>query len=457
MDKVIGVIKSINGSVVIIELQEDYQPIIGEVLSSNEDHEVILEVFAVDNKDLYCLSLSKGNVLYRNMTITTRGEQMLFPVGEGLLGRAVNLFGVSEDSKGDIQFEKKLPIYSLAPPFNILKNKSEILETGIKVIDFVAPFLRGGKVGLIGGAGVGKTVLITEMIHNITKFDTSVSIFAGIGERIREGQELYERLEVSKTLSKIALVLGQMNENAAIRSRIANAAVTLAEYFRDERKKDVLFFIDNIYRFVQAGNEIATLLATLPSEQGYQATMQTEIANLEERLASTVNGSITSIQTVYLPSDEINDPGVTSALSFMDSVLVLSRSIAQMNLYPCVDLLQSTSSINSPSYIGENHYNVLTQFQDTISKFEELSKIVAIIGESELSPQDQIVFARAKKLKNYMTQPFFTTEQQTSRPGKIIPKEVTVSDVAAILSGKLDNVPEDRLLYIGPLKEAMLL
>lgn len=453
----VGRIISVRGHIVEIELESDYVPFLGEILNSPEKDTVKLEVYSYSNNSIFSLLLTEPFDIHRNMEITTTGQPLTIPVGPKILGRAINLFGHAEDDKGDIEADSYIPIYSSPPTFNVLKNTSEILETGIKVIDFISPFLKGGKIGFVGGAGVGKTILITEIIHNITQKNQGISIFAGIGERIREGQELYQRLEETKTLQNTALVLGQMNENAAIRFRVASAAVTLAEYFRDVQKKDVLFFIDNIFRFIQAGNEVASLLGTIPSEQGYQATLQTELANLEERLVSTINGSITSIQTIYVPSDELADPGVNSAISYMDSIIVLSRSIAQLGLYPPVDLQQSSSSTLSSVYIGEDHHNALQDFQRIINRYNQLSRIVAIIGETELSQQDRLEFARAKKLVNYMTQPFYVTEAQTGKKAKYVKREETVSDIKAILAGNLDTVPEEKFLYIGSLTDAGLL
>lgn len=453
----VGQITTVKGHIVEVDVQYDYLPSMGEILTSTENPSVRLEVYAFSNNSIYTLLLSEPFDIYRTMEIVTTGQPLTVPVGPKILGRAINLFGEVEDTKGELEAESYIPIYSSPPTFNILKNSSEVLDTGIKVIDFISPFLKGGKIGFVGGAGVGKTVLITEIIHNITQKNQGVSIFAGIGERIREGQELYQRLEDSKTLANTALVLGQMNENAIIRFRVASAAVALAEYFRDVQKKDVLFFLDNIYRFVQAGNEVATLLGTIPSEQGYQATLQTELANLEERLTSTTNASITSIQTIYVPSDEMSDPGVTSTISYFDSIIVLSRSIAQLGLYPPVDLQQSSSSVIAPVFIGDEHHDVLSKFQETLSKYNQLSRIVAIIGESELSNDDRVAFARAKKLINYMTQPFFVTESQTGKPGKYLTRAETVADIKSILEGKLDNVSDEKLLNIGSLKDAGLI
>lgn len=454
----VGRIKSLVGQIVEIEIESELLPKLSDILTSAEDPTVKLEVYYYANTSLFCLSLSETSTIYRNMSIYTTNTSITIPVGSPTLGRVMNLFGDEDDGRGAIKAATRLPIYSRAPVFNTLKNAPQILETGIKVIDFVAPFLRGGKTGFIGGAGVGKTVLITELIHNITSRHQGVAVFAGIGERVREGQELYQSLEQSKTLSKIALIFGQMGENAAIRFRVASAAATLAEYFRDEEKKDVLMFIDNIYRFVQAGNEVSTLLGHIPSEQGYQPTLQAELGNVQERLVSTVNGTITSIQTVYVPSDDLADAGVSSIMTYFDSLITLSRSVAQLGLYPAVDLLQSSSSVlASPSLIGKDHYQLITEFQQILTRYNQLQRIVVILGESELSGEDQKAYRRAKKLINYMTQPLFVTAAQTGKNGQYVPRETTINDIKMILSGKLDNIDADKLLYIGSLREAKLI
>jgi F-type H+-transporting ATPase subunit beta len=327
-----------------------------------------------------------------------------------------------------------------------------VLETGIKALDFLSPFLEGGKIGFIGGAGTGKTILMTELIHNITAGQSGVTIFAGVGERIREGQELYQRLSESKVMQNTVMILGQMNENAAIRFRSALAGVSLAEYFRDEEKKDVLFFIDNMFRYIQAGTEIATLFGTTPSEQAYQATMQSEISNLQDRLVSTKDATITSIQTVYVPSDEITDVAVNTIMSFLSTAVVLSRSTAQLGIYPPIDLSLSSSSALSKEIIGNDHYQVITAFRQFLDRYNELSHIVAIVGESELSPTDQLIYNRVKKVINYLTQPFFVTEAHTGRKGVYVPRQKTVLDIKAILSGKIDQIPTEKLLYIGALE-----
>jgi F-type H+/Na+-transporting ATPase subunit beta len=453
----IGRVRSVSGQIIEVEPETDEQVTFHEILTSYEDPSVRLEVYGYTEKLIYCFSLSDITKVYRNMPIYTTKFPLTIPVGDKTLGRIMNLFGEEEDGKGAIQAEIKLPIYQRAPTLNTIKSNPEVLETGIKIIDFVAPFLKGGKIGLIGGAGVGKTVLITELIHNILGQTQGVAVFAGIGERVREGHELYKNLEESKTLDNISLVFGQMGENPAIRFRVASAAVTLGEYFRDEEKKDVLFFMDNIYRFVQAGNELSTIMGNIPSEQGYQPTLQAELGGIEERLISTVNGSITTIQTVYIPADDLTDAGVLAIMSHLDSVLTLSRASAQIGLFPALDLSNSTSSaLSNPLIIGDKHYQLITKFQQVIGRFRELQRIVAILGESELSLEDQNVFKTANKLVNYLTQPLFVAAEQTGKEGKYVKRETMLEDIEIILSGKLLDIPEERFLYIGSLKDGGL-
>lgn len=457
MDKYIGKIIGVRGQIVEIESEVDQLPSINVILTSSEDPSIRLEVISFSGNLIYCLLLSKVNRIYRNMAIISTNNPILIPVGDQTLGRVMNLFGEDEDGLGAINSTAKKSIYSRGPTFNVLKNSPEILETGIKALDFVAPFLKGGKIGFIGGAGVGKTVLITELIHNIASHHQGVSVFAGIGERVREGQELLQSLQESKVLANVSLIYGQMGENAAIRFRVASAAATLAEYFRDEGKKDVLMFVDNIYRYVQAGNELSTLLGNTPSEQGYQSTLQTELGNIQERLVSTVSGIVTSIQTIYLPSDDLTDAGVASIISYMDSTITLSRAVSQLGLYPAVDLLQSSSSVvSSAALIGAEHYHLVTEFQQVLTRYNQLQRIVAILGETELSAEDQLVYARAKKLINYMTQPLFVTEKQTGKKGVYVTLQTTINDVKTILSGRLDAIESDVFLYIGSLKDAKL-
>ncbi len=448
-----GVITSVNMAIAEVELDSDVAPGLYEILVSPEDPSVSLEVYAQSRGKISCSILSDPKKLYRGMRIVGSGHPLSIPVGNSVLGRALNLFGVPIDGKKPLVGTTPTPIYAQVPSLNLVKPSVEVLETGIKAIDFMTPIARGGKVGFIGGAGVGKTILITELLHNVTLKHNGVSVFAGVGERIREGQELIDRLDQSKVLAQTAIVLGNMNEHGGVRFRVAMAATRIAEYFRDEEKKDVLFFIDNMYRFVQAGNEVATLLGLLPSELGYQATLQSELSGLEDRLVSTENGSITSVQTIYVPADDISDPGVTTIMSFMDTVLVLSRQVAQRNIYPPLDMSLSTTSTLKRNIVGSEHFEVATEFQKLLNHYEELSHIVAIIGEDELSAEDRLLFNRTKKILNYLTQPFFMTEAQTGKRGVFVPRTTTVADVKLILSGKLDQIPPDKFKYIGSVNE----
>ena len=465
-----GSILSIKGQIATVAIESDVFPQLFEILSSPEDEqsspsdkEVILEVFSQSQTEIFCQILSNPDKLYRGMKIVGTGSDLKIPVGKAVLGRVVDLFGNPKDSLGAIKRDVVASIYSKAPSLNIVKNSSQILETGIKALDFLTPIQKGGKIGFIGGAGVGKTVLLTELMHNITmraeqQTQKNVfSIFAGVGERIREGQELYQRLKDSKVLPKTVLIVGQMNENAAIRFRVAQAAVAQAEYFRDVLKTDVLFFIDNMFRFVQAGAEVATLLGTIPSEQAYQATLQTEISTFEDRLIPTDNGTITSFQNVYVPADEITDAGVVAVSSFLDTAVVLSRSVAQKGIYPPIDLFQSSSSTISKALLGEAHFKALTQFQQLLDNYNRLSHIVAIVGEEELSAENRILYNRTKKVINYLTQPFFVTEKQSGKKGVVVSRETTIKDIKVILSGSLDSLPSSKFMFIGSLKDSKLL
>lgn len=453
----IGRVRAVSGQIVEIEVETDNLPNLNDILISKEDPGIKLEVYSYENNTIYTLSLTPVTNISRNTQIFNSGNPLMVPVGKNTLGRLMNLFGDDEDGKGVIDHRILRPIHGRPASFNVLSHKPEILETGIKVIDFVAPFLKGGKIGFIGGAGVGKTVLITEIIHNISVKHKGVSVFAGIGERVREGHELYESLAKSKTLPYISLIYGQMGENAAIRYRVASAAATIAEYFRDEDKSDVLLFIDNVYRFVQAGSEVSTLLGSIPSEQGYQSTLLRELASIQERLISTTNGSITSVQTIYVPSDDLADAGVASIISYLDSMITLSRAVAQLGIYPAVDLLHSSSSVlSNPALIGQDHYQLITRFQQILNRYYQLQRIVAILGEAELSPEDQMIFHRAKKLVNYVSQPMFVTEVQTGRAGVYVPRQTTINDIKLILDGALDKVDAEKFKYIGSLKDAKL-
>lgn len=455
MSNVKGIIKSIVGQIAQVEITSKELPQVLELLLVPKEPEARLEVYYQSEGVSFCLILSDPQKLFRGMEVTGTGFQLSIPVDQNILGKVVNLYGIpfGQNPPTVLSAVEGYPIYSKTPTINILKVSFEILETGIKALDFVTPILKGGKVGFIGGAGVGKTILITEIIHNISLKSEAISVFAGVGERTREGQELYQRLLESNVLPKTVVILGQMNENAAVRFRVALAAVTIAEYFRDTEKKNVLFFIDNMFRFLQAGNEVSTILGITPSEQGYQPTMQSEISQIQDRLISTDSGAITTMQTVYVPADETTDPAVTTIMSFLDSSVVLSRSIAQEGRYPPLDLFSSSSAYISKTILGKAHFEALTEFQRMLDEYKRLSHIVAIVGESELSTENRILYNRTKKIINYLTQPFFMTEAQTGRKGAYVERNTAINDIIMILSGSLDNIENERFLNIGSLKE----
>lgn len=452
-DQASGAVTAVKGQVAYVEIASDVFPTISEILISPDDPDVILEVYAQSKQHIVCQILSNTNKIYRGMKVYGTNSDFKIPVGKQLLGRVVDLFGRPLDGAA-LKTDSQVSIYSKAPSITAIKREYQLLETGIKAIDFLTPVVKGGKIGLIGGAGVGKTILLTEILHNITLKNPNVSsVFAGVGERIREGQELYQRLSDSGVLSKTSIILGQMNENAAIRFRTALAAASVAEYFRDQLNLDVLFFMDNIYRFVQAGNEISVIMSTTPSEQAYQATLQTEISNLEDRLVASNNGAITSFQNVYVPADDITDAGVSTVVSFLDTAIVLSRAVAQKGIYPPLDISQSSSSTSSQTFVGAAHFKALTQFQQLLDNYNRLSHIVAILGEAELSLENRILYNRANKIINYLTQPFFVTEKQTNRKGVFVSKLTAIQDINLILSGKLDEVPAEKFFFLGSLKE----
>ncbi len=454
-----GKIIAINGQVIEVAFQQA-KPHLQDILYAKDDNNILLQVYSSSAPNTYyCLLLSNTNAVYRGQIVINTRQPLLYPVGDQVLGRVLDVFGKPQDRKGDLKGGEKRPIYTQAITYDQISTKIEILETGIKVIDFFAPIIRGGKTGLFGGAGVGKTLLLTEIIHNIvqltrTTSDTKdISIFAGIGERSREGQELYESLAASGVLPFSTLIFGSMGENPTNRFLSAYAAATIAEHFRDVSKKDVLFFIDNIFRFAQAGNELSLLMNTIPSEDGYQATLDTEMGSVHERLTSTVDNSITTIETVYVPNDDIMDQGVQAVFPYLDSIIYFSRQVYQEGHLPAIDLLSSTSSALSPEIVGDLHYRTVISAQALLKKAISFEHIVSLVGESELSLEDKILYLRAKKLRNYMTQSFFVAQNQTGRIGKYIPTKTTVNDVKDILDGKCDAITEEKFLYIGTLSE----
>lgn len=420
------------------------------------DPEVRMEVYASSGRDsFFCFSLGSTQKLYRGARVINTGKSIAFPVGEELLGRAVNLFGTPYDTGSVITTLENWPIHQKPAIEDEILTHQEVLETGIKVLDLFSPLLKGGKMGLFGGAGVGKTLLLTEILHNVVgkKESKNVSVFAGVGERSREGLELYEALKQSGTLAKSSLIFGTMGENPAVRFLSAFAAVTLAEFFRDKREMDVLFFIDNVFRFAQAGNELSTLMNIIPSEDGYQATLDSEMALFHERLVSTKRGSISTIEAVYVPADDLLDYAVQSIFPYLDSVIVLSRSAYQEGLLPAVDILSSTSTALEPGLVSPEHYRVAVSAKNYLKQAQSLARIVSLVGESELSKEDRVIFYRAKRVRNYMTQTFFVAEAQRGEKGTYVPLKVTIKDTADILAGKYDRVPEEEFLYIGSCSE----
>ncbi|MDO8700147.1 MAG: F0F1 ATP synthase subunit beta [Deltaproteobacteria bacterium] len=451
MGKIIG----IQGQIIEVEFK-DNQPNMHDILVVEEDKSIKMRVALPSGpSSFYCLSLFSTDKLSRGLKVINTKKPILIPTGEGMLGRAVNIFGEPIDGKGEIKKTGEKPIYSEGLDYSQIAKHGEILETGIKAIDFFSPMIRGGKIGLFGGAGVGKTVLLTEIIHNIVVLQKGkgVSVFAGVGERIREGQELHETLAAKEVLHAVSLVLGTMGENPAVRFLTGFTAVALAEYFRDSLKKDVLFFIDNVFRLAQAGNELSVLMNTIPSEDGYQATLTSEMASFHERLVSTKDNSISSIEAIYIPNDDILDQGVQAIFPYLDSSVVLSRNIYQEGLLPAVDLLSSSSANLNPATVGETHYEVALKALNLLKQATALDKIVSLVGESELSPSDQLIYQRAKKLRNFMTQNFFVTENQTGKKGAYVPRETAVNDVNDLISGKYDNITDDKFSFIGSIKD----
>lgn len=455
METSFGKIISIQGQIIEVEFK-DHQPSIHDILVLEDNESIKMQVAGPSSPtSFFCLSLYATSKLYRGLKVKNTKKPILVPAGIAALGRAMNIFGEPIDNLGSIKKDAELPIYSHGLDYSQIVKHDEILETGIKAIDFFSPMVRGGKIGLFGGAGVGKTVLLTEIIHNVVvlRKGKGVSVFAGVGERTREGHELYQTLSEKGVLPSVSLFLGTMGENPAVRFLTGFTAVTLAEYFRDTLKKDVLFFIDNVFRFAQAGNELSVLMNTIPSEDGYQATLTSEMASFHERLVSTKDNSISSIEAIYVPNDDILDQGVQAIFPYLDSSAVLSRSVYQEGLLPAIDLLSSASANLNPKIVGDLHYEVALKALNLLKQATALDRIVSLVGESELSPSDQLVYQRAKKLRNFMTQNFFVTENQSGKKGAYVPRETTVEDVNDLLMGKYDNVTDDKFSYIGSVKE----
>lgn len=460
MSLITGKVIAVRGQVVEVSFSGD-KPAVHDILVLEQDQLTKMEVYTSTGPDsYYCLLLTSSATISRGAKVINTRKPITIPVGQEILGRVLDLFGTPRDKGPQIQTAEQWPIYRDAPLYSDVTVPKEILVTGIKGIDLFCPILKGGKIGLFGGAGVGKTILLTEIIHNVIQMSPSsgetktLSVFAGIGERTREGQELVESLQAGGVLPYATLIFGHMGENPAVRFLTGSTALTIAEYFRDVMKKDVLFFADNVFRLAQAGNELSLLMNSIPSEDSYQATLSSEMADFHERLASTKNNSITSIEAIYIPNDDILDQGVQSILPYLDSTIILSRLIYQEGKLPAIDFISSTSSALAPEFVSNDHYKTALHAQSVLKKAVSLERIVQLIGENELNAEDQILYKRAKLLRSFFTQSFFTVEKQTGRPGKFVPLETTIKDTSDILNGSYDKLSEDKFMFIGEAKEA---
>lgn len=440
---------------------DDYLPLINEALDVSYEVEgvkksLVLEVAAeLGDHIVRTIAMDMTEGLVRGQEVVARGAMIEVPVGEEVLGRIFNVIGEAVDGGEQLNNVKKWPIHREAPSFEEQSTKTEMFETGIKVVDLLAPYLKGGKVGLFGGAGVGKTVVIMELIHNVAYKHSGYSVFAGVGERTREGNDLYHEMKEGGVLDKVALCYGQMNEPPGARNRIAFTGLTMAEYFRDEKGLDVLMFIDNIFRYAQSGAEMSALLGRIPSAVGYQPTLASEMGKLQERITSTKKGSITSVQAVYVPADDLTDPAPASVFSHLDAKTVLNRKIAEKGIYPAVDPLDSTSRVLDPQIVGEEHYAIATEVQQVLQKYKDLQDIIALLGMDELSEEDKRVVERARKIEKFLSQPFFVAEVFTGSPGKYVPLEETLEGFKGILEGKYDDIPENAFYMVGNINEVL--
>ena len=446
-----GIIQQIIGPVIDIKFDEEQMPnLLNAIHIEQNGKTIVAEVEQHIGADqARCIALSSTDGMYRGMEATDTGEPIKVPVGKEVLGRLFNVLGETIDEKGPVEAERYDAIHRPAPDYKDQDTSSVIFETGIKVIDLLAPYTKGGKVGLFGGAGVGKTVLIQELINNIAKEHGGISVFAGVGERTREGNDLYYEMQESGVIDKTAMVFGQMNEPPGARMRVALTGLTMAEHFRDREHQDVLLFIDNIFRFTQAGSEVSALLGRVPSAVGYQPTLATEMGALQERITSTRDGSITSVQAVYVPADDLTDPAPATTFAHLDATTVLSRAITELGIYPAVDPLESTSRIMDPLILGEEHYQTAREVQEVLQKYKDLQDIIAILGMEELSEEDKLTVARARKLQRFLSQPFYVAEQFTGMAGKYVPLKETIRGFKEILEGKHDEIPESMFLFAG--------
>lgn len=457
-EKVAGRVIKVSDHIIEVEFIGNTKPSINTVLTMEQNQKVkLLGLKWINNTTLSCMVLEGQNFLYRNAVVVDTKKPLLVPVGPAILGKAMDIYGRELDEFGEISRAIERPIINSPPTLSETTTQKEILQTGIKVVDLMCPIIKGGKVGLLGGAGVGKTILLTEIMYNIIMSDPqkNVCVFAGVGERSREGQELYKELSSSQILENVALIFGTMSDNPPTRYLTAHASATIAEYFRDEMGKNVLFFIDNIYRFAQAGNEISNLIGDIPSEDGYQANLVSEMAKIHERLTSRNNNHITTIEAVYVPADDILDQAIQTIYRFLDTTIVLTRDIYREGRLPAIDILASASNAANIDILGKKHYDTIINVQSVLKTSEKLEKIVSLVGESELSEEDKITYERAKKLKNYFTQNFHVSANQTGKPGQKVDLETTIKDVNNIISGKYDNVPAYKFSYIGGIEESL--
>ncbi|MBQ9343025.1 MAG: F0F1 ATP synthase subunit beta [Clostridia bacterium] len=453
----VGKVVQVIGPVLDIRFEDGQLPeLLNAIEIRNGDRKIVAEVAQhVGDNVARCVSMNATDGMVRGMEAIDTGSPITVPVGDKCLGRIFNLRGQAIDDQPDPEDVERWPIHRPAPSFEEQETSTEILETGIKVVDLIAPYAKGGKIGLFGGAGVGKTVLIMELINNVAKQHGGLSVFAGVGERTREGNDLYNEMKESGVINKTALVYGQMNEPPGARMRVGLSGLTMAEYFRDRENQDVLLFIDNIFRFTQAGSEVSALLGRMPSAVGYQPTLATEMGALQERITSTKKGSITSVQAVYVPADDLTDPAPATTFAHLDATTVLSRSIASLGIYPAVDPLDSTSRILSPEIVGHEHYEVARAVQGILQRYKELQDIIAIMGMDELSDEDKLIVSRARKVQRFLSQPFSVAEQFTGMEGKYVPLKETIRGFKEIIEGKHDDLPESAFLFVGTIDEAV--
>ncbi|MBQ6675215.1 MAG: F0F1 ATP synthase subunit beta [Ruminococcus sp.] len=456
-EKNVGKVVQIVGAVVDIRFEKDHLPqLLNAIEIDNNGTRLVVEVAQHIGDDVVrCIAMGSTDGLVRGAAATDTGSSITVPVGRSTLGRIFNLLGEPVDNKPAPEAEERWAIHRQPPSYEEQKAASEVLETGIKVIDLIAPYLKGGKIGLFGGAGVGKTVLIQELINNVANQHGGISVFTGVGERTREGNDLYNEMMESGVIDKTVLVYGQMNEPPGARMRVGLSGLTMAEYFRDVEGQDVLLFIDNIFRFTQAGSEVSALLGRMPSAVGYQPTLATEMGALQERITSTNKGSITSVQAVYVPADDLTDPAPATTFAHLDAQTVLSRSIASLGIFPAVDPLDSSSRILSPEIVGNEHYQVARQVQSILQRYKELQDIIAIMGMDELSDEDKLTVSRARKIQRFLSQPFFVAEQFTGYEGKYVPIKETIRGFKEIIEGKHDDLPESAFLFVGTIDEAV--